>query len=184
VTDPSGSVEVCGGIVVNDCATLVSDVDEMVLTVPDMVVREPLGSVDVVGGILMTEGLDEAELGRNVSVVPGIVVGDPFGRVEVVGRIVLTDGSDGLPVGMPVKEVELPKGLVFVPDITQLGGVDPLNELVLVPDMTLLEEVGPLNGFVFDPDMKLLNELEIEVESDDELVGEDDWRIVGDVPYL
>jgi hypothetical protein len=42
VTNPSGSVEVCGGLVVNDCATPVGDVDEMGSTVPELVVRQPL----------------------------------------------------------------------------------------------------------------------------------------------
>lgn len=130
-TDPSGSVKVCGGIVVNDLAILLADVNKI------------------------------------VSIVPGIVAGDPFGRVEIVRRIVLTDGSDRLPVGVPVTEVEPVKGLVFVRDMALLN---------------------PPNGFVFDPDVKRLSkleytnevgiELEIEADSDDELVGE----VVSDVP--
>jgi hypothetical protein len=71
-----------------------------VSTLPGIVAREPLGSLDLVREMLVTEKLSEtelepvpiAELEESVSTEPGIVVREPFGSVEVIGAIVVTDG--------------------------------------------------------------------------------------------
>ena len=74
VSEPFGSVETEGGIVVTDgdCELL-----DSVSVVPEMVVSEPFGSVDTDGGMVVTEKLSvgvEIKLeGRNVNVSPSVV---------------------------------------------------------------------------------------------------------------
>jgi hypothetical protein len=165
VKDPSGFVDVLGRIVVRDWA---ADEGEICSVVPGIVVKEPSGSVEVCGGMVVNDsdpldeidGLPVGELRGKVSVVPGIVVGDSFGSVEVVGRKVL---SEKLPVRIPVTELELLNGGVFVPDATLFDELDPLKGLVFVPDTTLAEEPGleelvPTKGVVFVPETILPEE--------------------------
>jgi hypothetical protein len=78
--EPGGVV--VGGWVIDE-GLLIVDV------VPETVVRDPLGSVEVDGGIVVTEG--DCEPLDTVSVVPETVVRDPLGSVEVVGWIVVTE---------------------------------------------------------------------------------------------
>jgi hypothetical protein len=56
--------------------------------VPEMVVTDPSGSVDVFGRIVVSDWLSEGKTGL---VVPGIVVTDPSGSVDVNGWIVVRD---------------------------------------------------------------------------------------------
>jgi hypothetical protein len=87
VTDPSGSVEIMGKIVVSDCVPPLPEGDTGSV-VPGIVVTDPSGSVDVVGRIVVSDWLPE---GETDSVVPGIVVTDPSGSVDVNGWIVVRD---------------------------------------------------------------------------------------------
>lgn len=153
----------------------------MVSRDPEIVVKDPLGSVDTEGGILVTEKLCDAGEVEKVSVDPEIVVMDPSGSVEVVGRITLTDGLEELlkmgaedkvetepeiVVNEPFGSVDVVGGML-VTDRFPLGELVLLNGFVLVPDIKLL-----LNGLVFVPDIKLL----IDVEALDEDGG---WIEVG-----
>jgi hypothetical protein len=53
VTDPSGSVEVVGRMVVSDWAPVGTEPEETTSVVPGIVVTDPPGSVEVSGGIIV-----------------------------------------------------------------------------------------------------------------------------------
>lgn len=151
-----------------------AEVDGSVSVDPDIVVREPFGSVDVVGGMTLIEGLKELlKVGDedNDWIEPEIVVREPFGSVDTVGGTLVNDK-------FPVGELVLLNGFVFVPDIKLL-----LNGFVFVPEIKLLTEVDVLDedaGWIeveLDEEIEFVGDVEMantEVDGDAEFEEEDE----------
>jgi hypothetical protein len=160
--------------------------EESVSIDPETVVKDPLGSVDMDGGILVTEKLCEAEPEGKVSMEPDIVVREPFGSVDVVGGILVIDKFAGRELVELPGKLDTLKGFVFVPDMKLLGDTDPLEPGLdraiedVDSDVELAVETGPDGGMLdVDPDTSV----DGDSEGDEEDVGVEE-RLVGDVSYL
>lgn len=119
---------------------------------PEIVVKEPLGSVDTEGGMLVTGKLCDAELEGSVSIEPDIVVRKPFGSVDVIGEILVTDALWVLEFGDinsvgEVERVSVDPEIVGDPSgsVNVVGGMAVTERLA---GKELREELEPLDGFM------------------------------------
>ena len=110
---------------------------------PEIVVREPPGSVDTEGDIVTTvldEGNEDCpgELGLSVSVVAEIVVNEPFDSVETDAEIVLNDGSaeaSTVPV-LPGRRVIVKPSVVIVVG-EETSGRERVSEPITIGEVGL-----------------------------------------------
>jgi len=139
---PSGSIIVVGEVgtmkvdpsittspIADWVELVVWELEKGVSVVPEIVVREPFGSVEIVGRMVVSDGLGKL---LRVSVVPEIVVREPLGSVEVIGRIVVTDG---------LGELELEETVSVVPEIVVR---EPFGSVEVVGRMVVSDGLGKL----------------------------------------
>jgi hypothetical protein len=170
---------------VSDCELLAGVLEERVSSDPDIVVKEPFGSVDTDGGMLVTEKLCDAG-DESVSIEPDIVVTEPFGSVDTDGGMLVTE---------KLCDAEADESVSIEPDIVvnePFGPVDIVGGMLVIDRFAgivlteLPDKLDPLKGFVFVPDMKVLDGVDtvevwlggnVELDGDIELDKDNELRV-------